>query len=90
RLLRTANGTYRALSEAQELYISTSAGLKALGYDTTSALDVMDSLSYAFVTNATKADAAEAAISQFSKAINTGKVSADQWETISSAVPSVI
>ncbi|HCE7108221.1 TPA: tape measure protein [Pseudomonas aeruginosa] len=90
RLLRTANGTYRALSEAQELYIRTSAGLKALGYDTTSALDVMDSLSYAFVTNATKADAAEAAISQFSKAINTGKVSADQWETISSAVPSVI
>lgn len=31
RLLNTANGTYRALSEAQELYISTAAGLRSMG-----------------------------------------------------------
>lgn len=90
RLLATANGTYRSLEEAQELYIRTADSLRSMGYSTEQALDVTDSMSYAFVKNATSADRAEAAISQFSKSMNTGKVSADQWETISSAIPSVI
>lgn len=90
RLLQTANGTYRSLQEAQELYIRTADSLRSLGYTTAQAMDVQDSLSYAFVTNATSADRAQAAIDAFSKSINTGKVAADQWETISSAVPTVI
>ncbi|EKO3657476.1 tape measure protein [Vibrio metschnikovii] len=47
-------------------------------------------MSYAFVKNATSMDRANAAISAFTKSVNTGKVAADQWETIVSAVPSVI
>lgn len=90
RLLATANGTYRALSEAQELYIRTADSLRSMGYNTAQAIDVQDSMSYAFVKNATSADRAEAAISAFSKSINTGKVAADQWETLTSAIPSVI
>lgn len=90
RLLATANGTYRSLAEAQELFIRTNASLQALGYTTSQALDVMDSLSYSFVTNATSADRAQGAISAVSKAFNTGKVAADQWETITTAIPSVI
>lgn len=90
RLQDTADGTYRSLSEAQELYIRTADSLKAMGYATEELVDIQDSMSYAFVTNATSADRAQAAISQFTKAVNTGKVSADQWETITSALPSVI
>lgn len=90
RLLATANGTYRNLAEAQELFIRTNASLRSLGYNTSQALDVMDSLSYSFVTNATSADRANAAITAVSKAFNTGKVAADQWETISNAIPTVI
>jgi tape measure domain-containing protein len=90
RLLTTANGTYRSLTEAQELYIRTADSLRSLGYSTAEALDVTDSMAYAFVTNATSADRANAAISALSKSVNTGKVAADQWETITSAIPSVI
>lgn len=90
RLLATANGTYRSLGEAQELYIRTAASLRSLGYTTAQALDVTDSMSYAFVTNATSADKAGNAIDALSKSVNTGKVAADQWETITSAIPSVI
>lgn len=90
RLLATANGTYRSLAEAQELFIRTNASLQAMGYTTAQALDVMDSLSYSFVTNATSADRAQAAISAVSKSFNTGKVAADQWETVTSAIPTVI
>jgi len=90
RLLTTANGTYRSLQEAQELYITTANSLRSLGYSTNQALDVTDSMSYAFVRNATTADKAQGAIDAFSKSVNTGKVAADQWETLSGAIPSVI
>lgn len=90
RLMETANGTYRALSEAQELYIRTADSLRSLGYNTEQAMDVQDSLSYAFVRNATSADRANAAISAVTKSFNTGKVAADQWETIMAAVPTVV
>lgn len=90
RLLKTANGTYRALGEAQELYIRTDDSLRSMGYATAQAIDVQDSMSYAFVKNATSVDRANNAIDAFSKSINTGKVAADQWETITTAIPSVI
>lgn len=90
RLLATANGTYRSLQEAQELYIRTADSLRSMGYSTQQALDVTDSMSYAFVKNATSAERAETAISAFSKSMNTGRVAADQWETITTALPSVI
>ncbi|WP_052238769.1 tape measure protein [Pectobacterium brasiliense] len=90
RLLKTANGTYRALSEAQELYITTAASLRSMNYTTDQAIDIQDSMSYAFVKNATSVDRANNAISAFSKSINKGKVEADSWETIIAAIPSVI
>ncbi|ELC7354660.1 tape measure protein [Enterobacter hormaechei] len=90
RLLNTANDTYRSLSEAQELYITTADSLRSMGYSTQQALDVQDSMSFAFVKNATSADQANNAISAFSKSINKGKVEADSWETIIAAIPSVI
>lgn len=90
RLLATANGTYRSLQEAQELYIRTADSLRSMQYTTNQAIDVQDSMSYAFVKNATSADRANNAIDAFSKSINTGKVAADQWETITTAIPSVI
>ncbi|HAT7704165.1 TPA: tape measure protein [Enterobacter roggenkampii] len=90
RLLNTANDTYRSLSEAQELYITTADSLRSMGYSTQEAIDVQDSMSFAFVKNATSADRANNAISAFSKSINKGKVEADSWETIIAAIPSVI
>ncbi|WP_080684526.1 tape measure protein [Achromobacter xylosoxidans] len=90
RLLETSNKTYRSLAEAQELYIRTSASLKSMGYDTESALDVTDSLSYAFVKNATSVDRAKSATDAFSKVLNKGRVEADAWETILAAIPTVV
>lgn len=90
RLLATANGTYRSLQEAQELYIRTADSLRSMGYSTQQALDVTDSMSYAFVKNATSADRADGAIAALAKSVNKGKVEADAWETVIAAVPTVI
>jgi lambda family phage tail tape measure protein len=90
RLLDTAKRTYRPLAEAQELYIRTSDSLKSMGYNTSQALDVMDSFSFLLVTNSATADKASAAIDAYSKALQTGKVEADGWQSILAAMPTVV
>ncbi|MFC6335485.1 phage tail tape measure protein [Pseudomonas sp. CCM 7891] len=90
RLLDTAKRTYRPLAEAQELYIRTSDSLKSMGYNTSQALDVMDSFSFLLVTNSASADKASSAINSYSKALQTGKVDADGWQSILAAMPSVV
>lgn len=90
RLQETAGGTYRALSEAQELYIQTADALRSLGYNTEQQLDITDSLSYSFVTNATSAEKASGAINAFSRSIQTGKVSALDWQSLLMATPTLV
>ncbi|OEC60960.1 tail tape measure protein, partial [Pseudomonas sp. AP19] len=90
RLLSTAKRTYRPLAEAQELYIRTSGSLKSMGYNTSQALDVMDSFSFLLVTNSASADKASSAIDGYSKALQTGKVEADGWQSILAAMPTVV
>lgn len=90
RLLNTANGTYRALSEAQEVYLGLSGGLKELGYNTNQVLNISDSLSYSFVHNATSADKAQSAMSAYGKVLDKGKVDADAWFSIMAATPNVL
>ncbi|AZE96627.1 Phage tail length tape-measure protein 1 [Pseudomonas orientalis] len=90
RLLETAKRTYRPLAEAQELYIRTSDSLKSMGYNTSQALDVMDSFSFLLVTNSASADKASSAIDAYSTALQTGKVEADGWQSIIAAMPTVV
>lgn len=90
RLLETANGTYRSLSEAQEVYIRTSDSLRGMGYSTAEALDIVDSLSYSFVANGASADRAANALQAMTLATTRGKVAVEQWMSITSAVPSII
>ena len=90
RLLDTANKTFRPLSEAQEVYIRTADALRALGYNTEQALDVTDSLSFLLVTNAASAERGASAINAYSKAIQTGKVDSDSWQSILAATPTIV
>lgn len=90
RLLETANSTFRPLQEAQELYIRTSKAVKDLGYDTDEMLDITDSFSYLLVTNAASADKAQSALDAYSKSITKNKVEADAWESIVTAMPSIV
>ena len=90
RLLETANGTYRSLSEAQEVYLATADVLRDLGYQTSQVLDIADSLSYAFVRDAARADQARTAMDAYSKALIKGKIDADGWVSMMNATPSLI
>jgi len=90
RLLETANGTYRSLSEAQEVYLATADTLRDMGYATSDVLDITDSFSYALVRDAARADQATTAMDAYSKALMKGKVEADGWASIMAATPSIV
>lgn len=90
RLQETADGTYRALEEAQEVYIQTSIGLRDMGYSASEALDIVDSLSYAFVTNQTSSERAQSALNALTRAVNRGTVLVDHWANLLIAVPTIL
>lgn len=90
RLLQSANETYRPLREVQEVYIRTADTLRSMGYTTAQALDITDSLSLSFVKNAASADRANAAIEAVTKSVQLGRVSAQAWQTIIAATPTII
>ena len=89
-LLQTAQETYRPLAEAQELYIRTADVMRSLGFNTQQTLDITDSFSFLLVTNAAAADKAGSALDAYSKALQTGKVEADGWVSIQSAMPTIV
>ena len=89
-LMQTAQETYRPLAEAQELYIRTADVMRTLGFNTQQTLDITDSFSFLLVTNAASADKAGSALDAYSKALQTGKVDADGWVSIQSAMPTIV
>lgn len=89
-LMQTAQETYRPLAEAQELYIRTADVMRTLGFNTQQTLDITDSFSFLLVTNAASADKAGSALDAYSKALQTGKVEADGWISIQTAMPTIV
>ncbi|MFP3862787.1 phage tail tape measure protein [Pseudomonas capeferrum] len=89
-LMQTAQETYRPLAEAQELYIRTADVMRSLGFDTQQTLDITDSFSFLLVTNAAAADKAGSALDAYSKALQTGKVEVDGWQSIQAAMPTIV
>ncbi|UBM27192.1 phage tail tape measure protein [Pseudomonas sp. p1(2021b)] len=89
-LMRTAQETYRPLAEAQELYIRTADVMRSLGFNTQQTLDITDSFSFLLVTNAAAADKAGSALDAYSKALQTGKVEVDGWQSIQAAMPTIV
>ncbi|MGW7232872.1 phage tail tape measure protein [Pseudomonas fulva] len=89
-LMQTAQETYRPLAEAQELYIRTADVMRSLGFNTQQTLDITDSFSFLLVTNAAAADKAGSALDAYSKALQTGKVEVDGWQSIQAAMPTIV
>lgn len=90
RILATANLTYRRLEEQQELYIRTADALRSMGYETEQALDIQDSFSFLLTTNAASVERGKNAIDAYTKSIQSGKVEVDSWQSIMSAMPTIV
>lgn len=89
-LYTTSNGTFRALAEAQEVFLASFDGLKQAGYNTKQILAITDSLSYSYVHNSASVDKAAAATAAYGKVIDKNKVEADAWYSLIAAAPNLI
>lgn len=90
RLLQSANLTYRALSEQQELYIQTADALRSMSYSTADVLDITDSFSYLLTTNAATVERGRNAIDAYTKSIQSGRIEVDAWQSIMAATPTIV
>ncbi|WP_392552926.1 tape measure protein [Orbus wheelerorum] len=89
RLLETSIRNAKDLADSQELYIRSAESMKTLGYNTEQTLDFVESLSSAFTSNATASDKVKSSIDAINKAFVSGKVSAQEWQTLSAAMPNL-
>ena len=89
-LMATSDNSYRSLTDSAELYIRSSTAMKEMGYSTQSTLGFIDSLSNSFTLNSAAAEQSTSAIAAISKGMVTGKIASEQWETITTAIPTVI
>ncbi|WP_272670924.1 tape measure protein [Providencia sp. PROV147] len=90
RFLTISNRNGKAIETTQELYIGTASAMKELNYNTTQAVDYIESMSSAFTANATSAQKTESALNAINKATIEGKVAGENWKAIMNATPSVL
>lgn len=90
RLQTSARETYRNLGEAQELFVRTTGAIRDMGYELGQSIDLTDSFSLLMVTNSTSVERGANAIQAYSKAIQTNRLDSEGWQTIMTAIPSVV
>ncbi|BCT88167.1 tape measure protein [Acinetobacter variabilis] len=89
-LYQTAQGTFRNLAEAQEVFLASFDGLKEAGYNTQQVLAITDSLSYSYVHNAASAEKAASATAAYGTVIDKNRVEADAWYSLIAAAPNLL
>lgn len=89
-LYQTAQGTFRNLAEAQEVFLASFGGLKEAGYNTQQVLAITDSLSYSYVHNAASAERASSATAAYGTVLDKNRVEADAWYSLIAAAPNLL
>lgn len=87
RLLQIANASYSPLQQTSAVYARNVATFRDLGRSAAEAADFTEAVNNAMVTTATRGQDAEVVINSLSRALATGKLDADAFDTIVSRSP---
>ncbi|MFT3758972.1 tape measure protein [Thauera sp.] len=90
RMVSSANETYRSINETRESFIQMSPVLRQMGLSLNESIDAIDTFSGLLVVNAASAERGAQAQAALSKALQAGRVDVDTWQTLLSAMPSVV
>lgn len=82
RLNDVATRTYSSLTLTAESWLRNSTALKEMGYSTKQQLDLTETLNNALVVSATRGDRARSVMDAWSKAMATGKLQGDNFNSI--------
>lgn len=87
RLMAVSGRVYKDYGQISELFIRSNESLAQLGYTSEQTLDLVEAFSYGLTVSATSSDKAATAVDALSKAIQTGKLSMDQFDSLIAAAP---
>lgn len=82
RLFDLTSGTHGSFEQISGLYVRTAESLRQLGYSTNETVGQVEALTYALNINATDTQQSNSVINAWSKAMLTGKMSAQEYNTI--------
>ncbi|MFY2060251.1 tape measure protein [Achromobacter xylosoxidans] len=87
RLMVISGRVFKEYGQTAELFIRTNESLAQLGYTSEQTLDLVEAFSYGLTVSSASSEKAAKAVNALSKAIQTGKVSMDQFDSVISAAP---
>ena len=90
RFLEVSNRNGKAIETTQALYAGSATSMKELGYNTAQTVDYIESLSSTFTANATSAQQTESAMTALNRAMVTGKLRGNDWDSVLSGIPSTV
>ncbi|MCX9108157.1 tape measure protein [Providencia rettgeri] len=90
RFLEISNRNGKAIEDTQLLYVGAATSMQELGYNTEQTIDYIESLSSSLTANASSANETQSMINSLNKAMVSGKVAGENWNSIMNATPTLI
>ncbi|MEQ5254173.1 tape measure protein [Providencia rettgeri] len=90
RFLEISNRNGKAIEDTQLLYVGAATSMQDLGYSTEQTIDYIESLSSSLTANASSANETQSMINALNKAMVSGKVAGENWNSIMNATPTLI
>ncbi|HEM7508306.1 TPA: tape measure protein [Providencia rettgeri] len=90
RFLEISNRNGKAIEDTQLLYVGAATSMQELGYNTEQTIDYIESLSSSLTANASSANETQSMINALNKAMVSGKVAGENWNSIMNATPTLI
>lgn len=82
RLTEMSRRTYSSLTQTAESWLSNASSLDAMGYSTEQQLDLTEALNNALVISATRGERAQSVMNAWAKAMDLGKLSGDNLNSV--------
>ncbi|MEY0006148.1 tape measure protein [Providencia rettgeri] len=90
RFLEISNRNGKAIEDTQLLYVGAATSMQELGYSTEQTVDYIESLSSSLTANAASANETQSMINALNKAMVSGRVAGENWNSIMNATPTLI
>lgn len=87
RLMTISGRVYKEYGQTAELFIRSNESLAQLGYTSEQTLDLVEAFSYGLTVSSASSEKAATAVNALSKAIQTGKMSMEQFDSLITAAP---
>lgn len=90
RIEQVSRSAYAAVADVSEVFIRSAGPMQQLGFETQTTLDLTEALALGLVVSAANAESRGAAINAFGKAMQTGTLRGQEFNTVLTAAPSFI